>query len=113
MIRCPIVWHTIANFMGIVVAPDGTKLAVSMTGQPGAWAVVAIETEGTSPEEMLASHAHDVIGSYKRFSRAEAAAMRYATRWLAERRKLEKCGCGPIKKKGARRVPSRHSRQSS
>src|SRR4029077_20881055 len=112
MIRCPIVWHTLSNFMGIVVAPDGTKLAVTLTGQPGSWAVSTIETDGESAEEVFASHAHEIIGSYKRFSRAEAAGMRYATTWLAKRRKLAKCGCGPIKK-GERRVPSRHSRQSS
>jgi hypothetical protein len=77
------------------------SLGVSIVGIPGEWKVIAIETDKRDAEEILESHAHEILGDFKRFSEAEKRAVLYAERWFERKAKefKKKCACGPIRKK--------------
>ena len=93
-------WSTASQFLGVVKL-EQMHLVVSITGVPGDWKVVALETDQKTPEKILDSHAHEILGDFKEFKEAERKALLYAKRWYERKTKelKKKCACGPIRKK--------------
>jgi hypothetical protein len=97
-IRCPIVWHTQAAFLGFVESSD-TRLGVTITGKPGEWEMSAIQTSATGVTGILADHSHEYLGAFKDFEKARRVGTLYAKKWLEGKlRAKKKCECEPIRK---------------
>jgi hypothetical protein len=79
------------------------KLVFAMTSRLGLYRLLALETDATSPDGVLDSHAHEWLGDFEDRERARACATRYAKTWWTKKVRAEKCACKPIGKKAARR----------
>ena len=97
------VWHPIGAMMAVLDTPNeaGRKLALQVVGNgDGRWTAIAIEVaDGViSPEDILASHAHKLIGNkYTSPVGAIGAAEEYGRAWAAaDGPGVRRCECPEI-----------------
>ena len=83
----------------------GKKLGLAITQVGPNYQLLAIETDGKTETEVLDSHAHEYLGKFATVEKAQRRAEKYARAWIKRQREadalveLEKCVCGPIRKK--------------
>jgi hypothetical protein len=92
-----------ASFLCYAVSKERkTKLVVTVQivdESGGEWGIMAIETphESKGVEDVLAAHAHKVLGTHDGPTKAIAVAEKYVAEWLSGAVSLsDPCGCGEI-----------------
>jgi len=92
------VWSPQAQLLGFTVRGD-RKLGLTIAGSGSEYYLLAIETGGSVPQEVLDEHAHELVGVYPAMNAAMTAATEYAKNWWRARSKKKhwpRCSCEGI-----------------